>query len=202
MKKTIQYFTLSAILLLSNLSCHRQLARVQPTPSPHYQSVVSVDDEVPLPVENQTDPALPVTSPVTNQPTTTSEQPVVTTAIVKAGPTERLTKKMAGVQKRMASLSASEKKGLIVNPATKIKKTADSKGTMGIVGAILGAASLILVAVGAPIGILLAIPGLIFSIIGLRGSRRGLAIAGVVLNALALALLLILVVAIATFGFS
>lgn len=97
----------------------------------------------------------------------------------------------------------SGQKGVMLNSAMRVEKTADSKGTMGIVGLALGAVGLILTfLLSVPYGILLAIPGLIFSIIGLKGSRRGFAIAGLVLNALAILLVILIVVAFATLGFS
>ncbi len=131
------------------------------------------------------------------------ESEIVASAKPLAALHPSLAKKMIRIQKQLMSVSTSEKKESAVNRVTKIRKATDSKGTMGIVGLALGAVGLILTfLLSAPYGILLAVPGLIFSIIGLKGSRRGLAIAGVIVNTLALVLLIVVVIAVATLGFT
>ncbi|MBR2591581.1 MAG: zinc-ribbon domain-containing protein [Oscillospiraceae bacterium] len=80
-----------------------------------------------------------------------------------------------------------------------VKPGDPSRNWAGVTGFIMG----ILSVVGAPLGSLLALPGLIISIIGRKSQQRGLAIAGIVTSILGLvivALLLIGLTALVRYG--
>lgn len=204
MKKFTLYSLIPIILLVFVTSCHRQLARVQPTPATPYQTLISADEKALIRIDAPQKSNQPVANglSVTEYPHQVAQSEIVASTKPTVEPKHRLAKKMVRIQKLLSNASMTDSKASSAKPQTRIKKiAADPKGTLGLLGLIFGAGSILLMVLGSGIGILLAVIGLVLSILGLKGPRRTMAIIGLVLSAIALVLLLVVVAALASLGF-
>jgi len=114
--------------------------------------------------------------------------------------------KLTPVKKQSGKFNAFVRKGAGWLPPVMLTKKLMTKSspavqggtndTFALVGFILGC--LAIIGFGAGMLLFLAIPGLIFSILGLNSGKRGLAIAGVIINALVLFILLLAIIFIAS----
>jgi hypothetical protein len=146
MKKFTQYTLIPIFLLVFVTSCHRQLARVQRTPAPSYQTLLSAADKA----QSQIDVPQNANQPVANSLAVVEQPPVVQSEIVAStkpsvDPNHKLAKKMVRIQKLLSNTVVTDKKASSSKPQTRIKKiAADHKGTLGLLGLIFGVGSLLL----------------------------------------------------------
>lgn len=207
MQKTILYLLLLLVSAASFPACHRQLARVQPTPQVSYQTVAVPGETTPTEsfYVNTREQTRVVSAPNPLNESAVSVLGNDAVASTKSGVLShpKLAKRMVAIRHLLDKHQAVSRKPLSVERKKHPKRVAeDTKGTLGLLGLIFSGAGLLLILIGGPLGLLFTIAGLVLSILGLKGRRRGMALAGLIISGITLLLFLVVVVLLASVGFS
>ncbi|TAE28140.1 MAG: hypothetical protein EAZ91_15175 [Cytophagales bacterium] len=109
---------------------------------------------------------------------------------------------MVAIRHLLDKHQAVSRKPLSVERKKYLKRVAENtKGTLGLLGLIFSGAGLLLILLGGGLGLLFTIAGFVLSILGLKGPRRGMAIAGLIISGITLLLFLLVIALIASLGF-